>query len=90
MGSVVRVIDLDCPNVRAVSQISLALSKIGISGEIQKASQRKGLSREALAREMNWDTPKLGEILGGGDYGIESLLSVLDLLDLELSVVPKR
>lgn len=81
MGQVVGFIHVD----KEIPKATVAMGKFSISSKVAQASRSQGLSRQDLIKEYS----EANEILSGGDYSIESLISLLDNLGLKVMVVPK-
>ena len=68
---------------------SISRPKLNISKAIKEEIEKKGLSVRGLAENVGMKHPQIVRVTSGENYNIETLLKVLDGLDLELVVQPK-
>lgn len=69
---------------------SVTQPKLYISDEIKKGLDIQGLSVHKLASNIGMEHSQIIEVTSGATYNIETLLKVLDGLDLEIVLQQKK
>jgi HTH-type transcriptional regulator/antitoxin HipB len=69
---------------------SISMPKIEISKAIKNAIDIQNTSIRELAKKINKKHNQIVRITSGENYTIENLLTILDGLDLEIEIKPKK
>lgn len=64
--------------------------KDSISKAINEARERHGITIRELAAKIGLHHPQIVRVTNGGNYNIESLLKILDGLNLEIVIKKKE
>lgn len=69
---------------------SISAPKLEIVREIKKALDRKNMTIRTLAEKVGTKHPQIVRVTSGENYNIETLLKILDVLDLQITVGEKK
>ncbi|GAB6464060.1 hypothetical protein bcgnr5390_11550 [Bacillus luti] len=69
---------------------SVTQPKLYISDEVKKCLDKQDLSVSKLASNIGMEDPQIIEVTSGANYNIETLLKVLDGLDIEIVLQQKK
>lgn len=69
---------------------SVTQPKLYISDEIKKSMDKQDLSVDKLASDIGMEHSQIISVTSGTNNNIETLLKVLDGLDLEIALQPKK
>lgn len=69
---------------------SVTQPKLHISDEVKKCMDKQELSVDKLASNIGMEHSQIIEVTSGMNYNIETLLKVLDGLDIEIALQQKK
>lgn len=69
---------------------SISVSKLNITREIKEGLEKKNLSVRKLAKNIGLQHPQIVRVTSANNYNIDTLLKILDGLDLEIEIKPKK
>ncbi|WP_186579801.1 hypothetical protein [Aquibacillus kalidii] len=70
---------------------SLIVPKQNISDAIFQVMQQRNLSLEELTENIDgMNVEQVNQVTAGEDYSMEALLKVLDAVDLEIEIKPRK
>lgn len=90
--------DIENMEVRNISDImdipedynKLSIPKLKISYEIKEGLERKGISIRKLAENIGLKHPQIVRVTSAKNYNVDTLLKILDGLDLEIEIKNKN
>lgn len=62
------------------------MDKLEISSVIKERMKEKGLTVRSLAEQIGMKHPQIIRVTSGQNYNIDTLLKILDGLDLEINI----
>lgn len=62
------------------------MDKLEISNVIKSTTKEKGLTVRSLAEQIGMKHPQIIRVTSGQNYNIDTLLKILDGLDLEIKI----
>ena len=62
------------------------MDKLEISNVIKSTMKEKGLTVRSLAENIEMKHPQVIRVTGGNNYHIDTLMKILDGLDLEIEI----
>lgn len=65
------------------------MDKLEISKVIKEAMQEQNLTVRSLAEKIEMKHPQIIRVTGGQNYNIDTLMKILDGLDLEIEIKKK-
>ncbi|WP_416807035.1 hypothetical protein [Bacillus safensis] len=89
--------DIENIEVRNISDImdipedynKLSIPKLNITHKIKEGLDKKELSMRKLAQNIGLKHPQIVRVTSAKNYNIDTLLKILDGLDLEIEIKPK-
>lgn len=69
---------------------SISIPKLSISKEIKNGLSNKGISIRKLAENIGMKHPQIVRVTSAENYNIDTLLKILDGLDLEVVIKKKN
>jgi HTH-type transcriptional regulator/antitoxin HipB len=69
---------------------SISVPKLNITDQIKAALEKKELSIRKLANNIGLKHPQIIRVTSANNYNIDTLLKILDGLDLEIEIKPKK
>ncbi|AMK71536.1 MULTISPECIES: helix-turn-helix domain-containing protein [Bacillus] len=90
--------DIENIEVRSISDImdipedynKLSIPKLKITHKIKEGLDKKELSIRKLAQNIGLKHPQIVRVTSAKNYNIDTLLKILDGLDLEIEIKPKN
>ncbi|MCM3008471.1 hypothetical protein BLL41_21815 [Bacillus sp. FMQ74] len=77
---------MDVPN----EYYSISVPKLKITNAIKEGLEKNKLSVRKLAEKVNLKHPQIIRVTNGKNYNVDTLLKILDGLDLEIEIKPKN
>ena len=69
---------------------SISVSKLNITRKIKEGLEKKDLSVRKLAKNIGLQHPQIVRVTSANNYNIDTLLKILDGLDLEIEIKSKK
>ncbi|MEC2252196.1 MULTISPECIES: XRE family transcriptional regulator [Bacillus] len=86
------IIEMNIEDIMEVPEeyYSISVPKLKIINAIKDGLDKNKLSVRKLAEKVNLKHPQIIRVTNGKNYNVDTLLKILDGLDLEIEIKPKN